>query len=170
MEQKAIDILSSHRIMALATLRPDGWPQATMVGYVNDGLRIYFVISRHGQKFANIGLDQRVSVAIGGRGASPQSIRGLSLAGQASEVDAMQREGLYTSLIERDPAFAALPRPDFQNSALMRIAPRVVSIVDFAEELGHTDVLSVGADDLTTMRPATPADWGLGPKRSQEPS
>jgi hypothetical protein len=169
MEQKAIDILSSHRIMALATIRPDGWPQTTMVGYVNDGLRIYFVISRHGQKFANIGLDQRVSVAVGGREGGVETIRGVSLAGYASEVAAPQRDGVYQTFVERDPAFAALPRPDFQHSALMRIMPRVVSIVDFADELGHTDVLSVGADGLTTMRPATPADWGLGPKRPEEP-
>jgi nitroimidazol reductase NimA-like FMN-containing flavoprotein (pyridoxamine 5'-phosphate oxidase superfamily) len=169
MEQKAIDILSAYRIMALATIRPDGWPQATMVAYVNDGLRIYFVVSRHGQKFANIRFDPRVSVAIGERGDSPRSIRGISLAGQASEVDAMQREGLYASLLEPDPTFASLPRPDFEHSALMRITPRVVSIVDFADELGHTDVLSVGTDGLTTMRAAAPSDWGFGPKPPQEP-
>ena len=26
-------LLDQHRIMTLATLRPDGWPQATTVGY-----------------------------------------------------------------------------------------------------------------------------------------
>jgi hypothetical protein len=51
----------------------------------------------------------------------------------------------------------------------MRITPRVVSIVDFADELGHTDVLSVGTDGLTTMRAAAPSDWGFGPKPPQEP-
>jgi len=32
--------LDQHRIMTLATLPPDGWPQAMTVGYVNDGLTL----------------------------------------------------------------------------------------------------------------------------------
>ena len=27
--------------MTIATLRPDGWPQATTVGYVSEGLTLY---------------------------------------------------------------------------------------------------------------------------------
>jgi len=36
-------LLDQHRIMTVATLRPDGWPQATTVGYANDGLTLYFL-------------------------------------------------------------------------------------------------------------------------------
>jgi hypothetical protein len=36
--QKIWALLDQHRIMTLATLRPDGWPQATTVGYANEGL------------------------------------------------------------------------------------------------------------------------------------
>jgi len=35
--QKIQAILDHHRNMTIATLRPDGWPQATTVGYANDG-------------------------------------------------------------------------------------------------------------------------------------
>jgi nitroimidazol reductase NimA-like FMN-containing flavoprotein (pyridoxamine 5'-phosphate oxidase superfamily) len=59
MEQKAIEILDQNRLMALATARPDGWPQNTMVGYANEGLLLYFVISRQSQKFVNIKKDDR---------------------------------------------------------------------------------------------------------------
>ena len=52
MEQKAIQILEGHRTMAIATVRPDGWPQTTIVGYANDGLLLYFLISRSSQKLA----------------------------------------------------------------------------------------------------------------------
>jgi nitroimidazol reductase NimA-like FMN-containing flavoprotein (pyridoxamine 5'-phosphate oxidase superfamily) len=61
MKDKAIQILEQNRLMAIATIRPDGWPQATMVGYANDDLLLYFVISRTSQKFANIARDNRVS-------------------------------------------------------------------------------------------------------------
>ena len=43
--------------MTIATNRPDGWPQATTVGYVNDGLTIYFLCSPQSQKAANIAPD-----------------------------------------------------------------------------------------------------------------
>ncbi len=54
--------------MVLAALRPDGWPQATMVGYVSDGLVLYFAISRASQKLANRPATARVSIAIGHHG------------------------------------------------------------------------------------------------------
>ena len=54
MEQKAIDILNRQRLMAISTLRPDGWPQTTMVSYANEGLLLYFIVSRASQKFANV--------------------------------------------------------------------------------------------------------------------
>ena len=39
MEQPAITILNANRIMTIATVRADGWPQTTMVGYANEGWR-----------------------------------------------------------------------------------------------------------------------------------
>ena len=35
-QSDAIRILDGHRIMAIATNRPDGWPQATTVGYLEE--------------------------------------------------------------------------------------------------------------------------------------
>jgi nitroimidazol reductase NimA-like FMN-containing flavoprotein (pyridoxamine 5'-phosphate oxidase superfamily) len=42
---KILTLLDQHRIMTVATLRPDGWPQATTVGYVNEGLTLYFLFA-----------------------------------------------------------------------------------------------------------------------------
>ena len=80
MEQKAVDILEQNRLMALATVRADGWPQNTMVGYANDGLLLYFVISRQSQKFGNIQNDDRVSLVIGRDFHDPSTIKALSIA------------------------------------------------------------------------------------------
>jgi nitroimidazol reductase NimA-like FMN-containing flavoprotein (pyridoxamine 5'-phosphate oxidase superfamily) len=41
--KKILSLLDQHRIMTIATVRPDGWPQATTVGYVSDGLDLYFL-------------------------------------------------------------------------------------------------------------------------------
>ena len=83
---RVLGILAENRIMAVATLRADGWPQATMVGYVNAGLVLYFVISRGSQKLANMARDPRVSIAIGHHEADEAGPRGLSLAATVSEV------------------------------------------------------------------------------------
>ena len=34
LKSKILELLDQHRLMTVATNRPDGWPQATTVGYV----------------------------------------------------------------------------------------------------------------------------------------
>ena len=46
-KRQIIGLLDEHRIMTIATNRPDGWPQATVVGYANDGLIIYCFVARN---------------------------------------------------------------------------------------------------------------------------
>ncbi len=85
--------MAENRLMGLATIRSNGWPQNTMVSYASEDILIYFIVSRQSQKFANIERDDRVSIAIG-RGL-PRSIhdQGLSIAARASEVrDPEQRQ------------------------------------------------------------------------------
>ena len=50
LKRQIVDLLDMHRIMTIATNRADGWPQATVVGYANDGLIIYCFIGRDSQK------------------------------------------------------------------------------------------------------------------------
>src|ERR1700680_3699800 len=61
---KILTLLDQHRIMTIATLRPDGWPQATTVGYVNEGFTLYFLCGRDSQKARNLARDDRVSLTI----------------------------------------------------------------------------------------------------------
>ena len=60
-KRKILALLDQHRIMTVATLRPDGWPQATTVGYVNDGLTLYFLCGLDSQKAKNLARDNRLS-------------------------------------------------------------------------------------------------------------
>lgn len=59
LRRKILKLLDQHRLMTLATNRPDGWPQAT-VGYVKDGLTLYFLCSLKSQKAASLARDSRV--------------------------------------------------------------------------------------------------------------
>jgi nitroimidazol reductase NimA-like FMN-containing flavoprotein (pyridoxamine 5'-phosphate oxidase superfamily) len=84
--RKILALLDQHRIMTIATLRPDGWPQATTVGYVNEGLTLYFLCGRDSQKAANLARDDRVSLTIDHDTPQVMEITGLSMAAHAQPV------------------------------------------------------------------------------------
>lgn len=161
MEQKAIDILDRYRVMTIATLRPDGWPQATMVSYANEGLLLYFVISRQSQKYGNIERDGRVSIAVGRDFEDPSQIRALSIAANASQVrDPSQRERAVRLIHERHPGLAKLGGPDLTHSAVMRAYCSIITILDYSKGFGHADLLTVGPGG-SEMTPARDDDWGF---------
>lgn len=161
MEQKAIDILNRQRLMAISTLRPDGWPQTTMVSYANEGLLLYFIVSRASQKFANVERDSRVSIAIGGDFDDPSQIKALSIAANASEVrDAKQRDRAVALVLERHPGLASLGPPDLRHCAVLRAYCSIVTILDYSKGFGHADLLTVSPGG-TEMTPARDDDWGF---------
>jgi general stress protein 26 len=159
-------LLKEHRVMTIATNRPDGWPQATMVGYVNDGLTLYCFIARDSQKHLNVLRDPRVSIAIGSDAKLPLDIHGLSLAGKAHVVeDKAEWERVTALRAARYPEYAALPPPLFRGDALARIAPQppadqivllriepeMFSVVDYSQGFGHSDLIAIHAADAATQ-------------------
>jgi len=161
MEQKAVDILNHYRLMTIATLRPDGWPQATMVSYANDGLLLYFVISKKSQKYANIERDSRVSIVVGRDFDDPAQIKALSIAANASEVrDPAQRDRAVELILRRHPPLARLGGPNLKHSAVMRAYCSIVTILDYSKGFGHADLLTVGPGGAE-MTPAREDDWGF---------
>ena len=162
MQEKAVNILSRNRIMAISTSRADGWPQTTIVGYAHDELLIYFVVSRASQKFANIQRDDRISIALGGDFHDPATIQALSIAAHASEVtDAQQRTHAVTMLLDRHPSLRKLELPDPSHSAVIRAYPSIITILDYTKGFGHTDVLTVSPGGVE-MTAARDDDWGFG--------
>lgn len=163
MENKAIEILNENRIMAIATNRPDGWPQATMVGFANEDLLIYFMISRGSQKFENINCDDRVSLVVGRDFHDPSTIKALSIAARASEVrDEKQRKRALKMLLARHPGLQRLAPPAQDHSALMRAKVELVTVLDYSKGFGHTDVFTVGAANIAEMTTRRDDDWGYG--------
>ena len=55
-----LDILGHQNDLTIATLREDGFPQATTVSYASDGLDIYFGCWNQSQKAKNIARDNRI--------------------------------------------------------------------------------------------------------------
>ena len=161
MQSKAIQVLDQYRLMTIATVRPDGWPQATMVSYANDGLLLYFIISRDSQKYANIDRDSRVSIAVGRDFDDPADIKALSIAANASEVrDPAQRHRALELLMERHPSLARLGGPDLGHAVVMRAYCSIVTILDYSKGFGHSDLLTIGPGG-PEMTPARDDDWGF---------
>ena len=143
----AIQILNDHRQMAISTVRPDGWPQTTIVGYANDGWTLYFLIFRDSQKFANISRDNRVSIAVSGDSRFLGEIKAVYAGAHAGEVtDQVERERAWRLMMERHPNLADFGAPDDSETALMRARCQYVSVLDYSKGIGHHEELLVDAD------------------------
>ena len=145
MRQKILSLLEENRTMRIATLRPDGWPQNTSVGYAHDGLTLYFLCAKDSQKAANLMRDNRASVAIDDDPAQVMQIRGLSMAARAHRVvNAAEGAKALKLLFARYPAQKevpfALPAPG--DVAIFRLTPTVISVLDYSLGFGHTDLVT----------------------------
>jgi general stress protein 26 len=141
LKSKILAILDENRVMTVATVRPDGWPQATLVGYVHDDLDVFFVVARASQKHANIVREPRVSIALGRE--SPSRIRGLSMAALAEEVtDFAEIERLNESICERYPEQIVFA-PRETAAAVLRARPKLISVIDQGKEPGEPELVEV---------------------------
>lgn len=138
------NILEQHRIMTIATLRPDGWPQATTVGYVNDGLTVYFLCGPESQKASNLARDDRVSLTIDDDTSDLMAITGLSMAAHAQAVsDTAEADRVLSMLPAKYPAQTLpVPMPKPEDVRLFRVTPTVISVLDYSKGFGHTDLVT----------------------------
>jgi nitroimidazol reductase NimA-like FMN-containing flavoprotein (pyridoxamine 5'-phosphate oxidase superfamily) len=143
--RKIQTILDKHRIMTVATLRPDGWPQSTTVGYVNEGLTLYFLCGLDSQKAKNLALDNRLSLTIDHDTANLMTITGLSMAARAHAVDDRAEAEKVLRMLplkypEAPPLPVKMPSPD--EIRLFRVTPTVISVLDYSKGFGHTDLVT----------------------------
>ena len=144
LKRKILDILDQHRILSLATLRPDGWPQATTVGYASEGLTLYFLCGAESQKAHNLARDPRVSLTIDHDTNDPMAITGLSMAAFATPVsDPAEIEKFIVMLKKKYPEYMAMPQPDLKLIRIFRLTPKVISVLDYTKGFAHTDLVAV---------------------------
>jgi len=147
MKQKILALLEEHRIMTIATLRPDGWPQATTVGYVNEGLTLWFLCGLESQKAKNLAHDNRVSITIDHDTPDIMAITGLSMAARAYRVtDRIEAEKVIAMLPlkypDAPPTSAQMKMPVPEEVALFRVAPEIISVLDYTKGFAHTDLVT----------------------------
>ena len=139
---KILELLNENRVMCVATIRPDGWPQATMVGYVHDDLTVYFAVARISQKLANIEREPRISIALGHD--RPDRLRGLSMAAHAAEVTELAEiDHLNALMLERYPG-QVMFSPRETSTAVLRATPEVISVIDLPKGPGEPELVQIG--------------------------
>ncbi len=161
MEHTAVKILNAHNIMSISTVRPDGWPQTTIVGYVNDGFEIIFMIFRSSQKFANIQRDDRISIAVAGEPADLSDLKAVYAGAHASEItEPKEREEAWRLLMQRHSNLAGFQLPDAGEAAFMRATCKYVSMLDFSQGIGHREQLTIDDQGVPVELDQEKDVWG----------
>ena len=145
-----LSILDQANSLTLATIRPDGYPQATAVTFARDGLTLYVSVGLGSQKAQNIQHNNKVSVAVNCDGdyGDWTTIKGLSMGGIATIVHG-EREVRHACdcLLKKFPKLRQLSvesHPSLTEGAVfIQIDPEVISVIDYQKGFGHADLVAV---------------------------
>ncbi len=142
--KQIISILDDVNDMTVATVRPDGYPQATIVSYVNDGMTIYFNTGAASQKADNIKTNNKVSLTVNRPYQSWEDIEGVSISGAATQItDADDIARIGKMLLGKFPEALKYADVDLGELALFRVDPHYVSLLDYSQGFGHAETMQV---------------------------
>ena len=134
--------LKQHNIMSLATVRADGYPQATTVGYANDGLDLYFCCDRVSQKARNLRRSPKVSLTIDYDTKDWHRIKGLSMGARARVLSKpVEVKRAFELLARKFPQMRKVSKEDLAGTAFVKVTPKVISVLDYSKGFGHTDLV-----------------------------
>jgi len=139
-----VSIIDDVNDMTIAPLRPDLYPQATTVSYVNDGLAIYFGTSPDSQKAKNLGWSNKVSLTIDRPYETWKEIEGVSMGAEVSPItDAAERQKVSGLMLGKFPQLAAFVPEVAAGIALCRVEPKFISLLDYSQGFGRTEVFTL---------------------------
>jgi general stress protein 26 len=144
-KSNVLEILDAAKDLTIATVREDGYPQATIVSFVHDGLSIYFGCGRHSQKARNLERSDKVSGAAQLPYERWDEIRGISLGGRARFVtEPPEIARVMALMVERFPQIHEYATEGEEAQVrLVRVDPVVISILDYRRGFGHTEEVAV---------------------------
>lgn len=144
LRDQIISIIDDVQDMTVATVREDGYPQATTVSYVNDGLIIYFGTADDAQKARNIARNNKVSVTIDREYSTWDDIKSLSMGGTAALVNDLEEQQKVGELfLKKFPQVAEYFSMETENAVLFRIEPKIISVIDYSKGFGHTELVTL---------------------------
>jgi nitroimidazol reductase NimA-like FMN-containing flavoprotein (pyridoxamine 5'-phosphate oxidase superfamily) len=139
---RILTMLKQHDNMNFATVRADGYPQTTTVGYANDGLDLYFCCARASQKVRNLRRSPKVSLTIDHDARNWARIKGLSM-GARARVLAKPGEvkRAFDLLARKFPEMRKVSKEDLAGTAFVKVTPKVISVLDYSKGFGHADLV-----------------------------
>ena len=159
-QDKIASLLARCVDMTVATVGPEGAPEATVVSFVHDGLLLYFGCGATSRKAANLARDPRVSVTITAPYGSWREIEGLSLSASAEPVTVPGESAKVADLMrQRFPQIAQFEPSAAADVRLFRVRPRVISVLDYARGFGHADLVRIGPDDVAESLDSMRHHW-----------
>jgi general stress protein 26 len=136
-----LHVIDNANDLTLATVRPDGYPQATTVSFAHDGLNLYVGIGKGSQKANNVRQNNKVSLTITLPYDDWRQIKGLSMSALAEVIE--DGPGVDTArerLLARFPQIAEWTDPAMAGeTAFLKITPQVISVLDYSKGFGHTE-------------------------------
>lgn len=142
--KQIISIIDSVNDMTIATVRKDGFPQATTVSFVNDDLDIFFMTGADSQKTKNIKKNNKVSLTIDSIYQDWEHIKSLSMAGLASFVsDPEKQKYISQMLIAKFPQAADIEPMEEFELVFIHVVPVVISLLDYQKGFGHTELFDL---------------------------
>jgi len=144
LREEILSVLKGASDMTIATIRPDGYPQATTVSYVSDGLTMYFGCAAESQKAQNIAYNDKVSLTVTLPYFNWEEIRGLSIGGTAKPVtDPNEINRVSELMLRKFPQILRYALAGKKGLFLVRVTPEVVSLLDYRKGFGHTDLVKL---------------------------
>ena len=136
-----LHVIDNATDLTLATVRPDGFPQATTVSYAHDGLNLYVGIGKDSQKANNVRQNNKVSLTINLPYQDWRQIQGLSMSALAEVLqDGAAIATAKACLLKRYPQIAEwADAPMAGEMAFLKIIPQVISVLDYTKGFGHTE-------------------------------
>jgi general stress protein 26 len=136
-----LHVIDNANDLTLATVRPDGYPQATTVSFAHDGLNLYVGIGKRSQKADNVRHNNKVSLTINLPYDDWREIKGVSMSALAEVIE--DDAGVETAkqrLLARFPQIAQWTDPAMAGDiAFLKITPQVISVLDYSKGFGHTE-------------------------------
>lgn len=141
---KILQVLQSQHLMTLATVRPDGYPQATIVNYINDDLTLYFATDAASQKAGNIKLNNKVSIAISNQTEDFFKLSGVSMAGIATRItEEAAADEMSLRLFRKLPQSKRFVPEDPRQLSVFSVVPVAISLIDYASGFGTSYLLEL---------------------------
>jgi general stress protein 26 len=139
--------LDSHRHMALATVKDDGSPYASIVSYVNKGLTIFFMTDPSSQKGKNIQFCPKVGVAISEDYLDWDKIEGVQLTGSVEwitdQTELKQVQQMFAHKFPQVHKYLAGYGVTIDIIPFLRITARSINYLDYSKGFNHWDTLAL---------------------------